>query len=70
MLSLNDAPKYSTWFYLWWTQGGATQRGTPGYCVVHHTYKMLAENQKGTNPVQQGSVENRKGANAIDFVQR
>ena len=42
MLSLNDAPNYSTWFYLWRTQGGATQRstpvynGTPGYCVVHH----------------------------------
>ena len=36
MLSLNDAPNYFTWFYLWRTQGGATQRGTPGYCVVHH----------------------------------
>ena len=36
MLSLNDAPNYSTSFYLWRTQGGATQRGTPGYCVVHH----------------------------------
>ena len=42
MLSLNDAPNYSTWFYLWQTQGGATQRGTPGYngipgyCIVHH----------------------------------
>ena len=42
MLSLDDAPNYSTWIYLLWTQGGATQRsspgynGTPGYCVVHH----------------------------------
>ena len=42
MLSLNVAPNYSTWFYLWRTQSGATQRstpgynGTPGYCVVHH----------------------------------
>ena len=35
MLSLNDAPNYSTWFYLWRMQGGATQRGTPVYCVVH-----------------------------------
>ena len=22
--------------FTWRTQGGATQRGTPGYCVVHH----------------------------------
>ena len=28
MLSLNDAPNYSTWFYLWRTQGGATQLGS------------------------------------------
>ena len=35
MLSLYDTSNYSTWFYLWRMQGGATQRGTPGYCVVH-----------------------------------
>ena len=29
---------FYTWFYLWRTQGGATKRGTPGYCVVHHRY--------------------------------
>ena len=51
MLSLNDAPNYSTWFYLWRTQGGATQRGTPGYygtpgyCVVHHLYCIWANVQ-------------------------
>ena len=27
MLSLNDAPNYATWFYLRWTQCGATQCG-------------------------------------------
>ena len=41
MLSVNDAPNYSTRFYFWWTQDGTAQRGTPGYngtlryCVVH-----------------------------------
>ena len=28
MLSLNETPHYSTWFYLWRMQGGAIQRGT------------------------------------------
>ena len=46
MLSLNNAPNYSTWFYLWRMQGGAAQRGTPGYngtpgyCVVHHVLML------------------------------
>ena len=35
MLSLNDVPNYSTWFYSWRMQGGTTQHGTPGNCVVH-----------------------------------
>ena len=30
---------------------------------------LLAESQKGVNTVQQCSVENQKGATAIDFIQ-
>ena len=30
----------------------------------------MAENQKGINAVQRCSIQNQKGANAIDFVQR
>ena len=32
--------------------------------------KYLAESQKGVNAVQQCSVENQNGANAVDFVQQ
>ena len=45
MLSLNNALNYCTWFYFWWTQDGAAQRGTPGYngtlgyCVVHQIHE-------------------------------
>ena len=45
MLSVNDSPNYSTWFYLWGTQGGTTQRGTPGYCVVHHLSLIIRMKQ-------------------------
>ena len=33
MLSLNDAPNYSTCFHFWWTQGGTAQFGTQGTTV-------------------------------------
>ena len=33
-------------------------------------YILLAESQKGFNAVQQCSIENQKGASAIDFEKR
>ena len=53
MLSLNDASNYSTWFYLGRKQGGTTQRGTPGYCVVHQM-----SNQGDIDIREKGLVQN------------
>ena len=37
---------------------------------MHVFYRQPIENQKGINTVQRCSVENQKGAMAIDFLQR
>ena len=43
MLSLNDVPNYSTWFYSWRMQGGTTQHGTQGtaWCIILYCFKSI-----------------------------
>ena len=67
---------------IWWNNRGLFPLGNKYFwvfvlngltCPSHNyvlTYMLSAENQKGVNAIQQFSIENQKGAIAIDFVQR